>query len=403
MKILALGGAGRYCRSALKILLKSGAVDELVIAGRSQASLDAAQAEVAPSGSQVKISTAQADILSGTGLCEVIQGADLVVNATGPYFKTLLPGLEAAIAQGADYIDYAEDGRVIREALALDDKAKAAGTRALVGMGEAPGLNSLLCRYAIEQFDQPQRLTCGWVEYVESLLGHASEELEAIRETGRVNGAMQAMLQAFANKPLRYRNGTLIAVEPFSEEITIPTPDGEMTAYPFGSGEPVTLPASGVGKDLEAITYIAGVTPPKVNELLRQVCLKIATGEIDATQAAVEVFTELAEKPDVWLAEEVDPEFRPTGVMAEGIKDGQAMRLIAGFNWNFATLEADEVLGTAASIAVGALALMSDKDRPAGIYSAEALFDPLPFFSLLTQKHALFAEDGPIIERWEEL
>ena len=52
----------------------------------------------------------------------------------------------------------------------------------------------MLCRYAIEQFDRPQRLTCGWVEYVESLLGHAEEELRAIRESGRVNGAMQAVL-----------------------------------------------------------------------------------------------------------------------------------------------------------------------------------------------------------------
>ena len=38
MKIVALGGAGRYCRPALEILAESGLAAEVVIAGRSEAS-----------------------------------------------------------------------------------------------------------------------------------------------------------------------------------------------------------------------------------------------------------------------------------------------------------------------------------------------------------------------------
>ena len=41
MKVVALGGAGRYCRPALEILAKGGLATEIVIAGRGLASAEA--------------------------------------------------------------------------------------------------------------------------------------------------------------------------------------------------------------------------------------------------------------------------------------------------------------------------------------------------------------------------
>ena len=404
MKIVALGGAGRYCRPALEILAESGRAREIVIAGRSEASAAATAAELAGAYPKVSWQGAAADVLEPGSLAPLLEAAALLLNTTGPYFRTLIPALEAAISAGVHYLDYSEDGRAAEAALTLSDKAEAAGVTALIGMGEAPGLNNLLCRHAAERLDRCDRLETGWIEDVESLLGEAKESLAEIERTGRVNGAMQAVLQAFAENPRFYCDGKLVETAPFTETRTLRVPDGtEMQGYVVGFAEPVTLPRSLPG--LAEAVAIAGLSPPPVNELFRQVCTRMAAGEVVAADAAVEVFTALAENPECWLAGDRDPEYRPHSVVATGEKDGRPARVAATFRWDFATLNAREGIGTAAGFGEAAKAILGGEIAKRGVVAPEACFPPLAFLESLAEKHALFLRDGegPVAERLEFL
>ena len=404
MKVVALGGAGRYCRPALEILADSGLATEIVIAGRSLASAEATAAELAESHPKIAWRGAAANVLEPGSLPPLLEGATLLLNTTGPYFQTLIPALKAAIAAGVHYLDYSEDGRAAEAALALSDKAEAAGVTALIGMGEAPGLNNLLCRHAAERLDRCARVETGWIEDVESLLGEAKESLAEIEETGRVNGAMQAVLQAFAENPRYFKDGRLVETPPFGERRTLPVPDGtEMEGYVVGFAEPVTLPRSLAG--LTEVVAVAGLSPPPVNELFREVCTRMAAGVVVADDAAVEVFTALAENPDRWLAGERDPEYRPHSVVATGEKDGRPARVVATFRWDFETLEAREGIGTAAGFGEAAKAILGGEIAQRGVTTPEACFPPRAFLESLAEKHALFLRDGegPVAERLDFL
>ncbi|MEX0923418.1 MAG: saccharopine dehydrogenase NADP-binding domain-containing protein [Rhodovibrionaceae bacterium] len=397
MKVVALGGAGRYCRPALEILAESGLVSEIVIAGRSLTGAEATVAALSASHPQTAWHAAQADVREPGSLRPLLEGAALLLNTTGPYFLTLLPALEAAIAAGAHYLDYSEDGRAAEAALRLSGRAETAEVTALIGMGEAPGLNNLLCRHAAERLDRCDRLETGWIEDVESLLGDARESLAEIEQSGRVNGAMQAVLQAFAENPRYYRDGALRETAPFAEKRVLPVPGDaeggtEMEGVVVGFAEPVTLPRRLTS--LREMVSVAALSPPPVNQLIRQVCTRMAAGEVVAADAAVEVFTALAEQPERWLAGERDPAYRPHSVVATGEKDGRPARIVATFRWDFATLETREGIGTAAGFGEAAKAILGGKIAARGVVTPEACFDPLPFLESLAEKHALFLNDG---------
>ena len=399
MKILALGGAGRYFRPALETLAASDLVSEIIIAGRS---FSPAQEAAKSAGS--KAHAVQTDASNEGEVAALAQSADLLINVTGPYFKTLRPALRAAIKTGTNYIDYSEDGRTTEEALELDGSAKAAGIVALLGMGEAPGINSLVCRHVCERLDEAQDLTFGWIEDVESIFGGARESLDEIESTGRVSGALQAVLHYFSGEIKTYRDGRWTAIPAFEEAGTLPTPEGGgATGYIFGTAEVITLPRH--IPTLRSVTALAGLSPVPVNDLLRLQARRIAAGEVDEHGAASAFFRALVEESDRWLSGERDPEFRLNAVIAEGVRNGTRERHMATIRWNFDTLDAHEGIGTAGPLALAALKILSGEIPHRGVLSPEACFEPEAFFEELQARFDLFdwCDGGPFIEQSEPL
>jgi saccharopine dehydrogenase-like NADP-dependent oxidoreductase len=399
MKVLALGGAGRYFRPALETLAASDLVSEIIVAGRS---LSPAQEAAKVAGGKAR--AVQVDASNEEQVAALAEAADLLINVTGPYFKTLMPALRAAIKSGTNYLDYSEDGRTTEEALELDGAARAAGIVALLGMGEAPGLNSLVCRYVCERLDEPQDLTFGWIEDVETIFGDARESLEEIESTGRVSGALQAVLHYFSGEIQTYRDGGWATIPAFEEAGLLPTPEGgSATGYIFGTAEVITLPRH--IPTLRSVTALAGLSPIPVNELLRLQARRIAAGEVDEHGAATAFFRALVEKPDRWLAGERDTEFRLNAVIADGIRNGKRERHMTTIRWNFDALDAREGIGTAGPLALAALKILSGELSQRGVLPPEACFEPTAFFEELQARFDLFdRRDGsPFIERSEPL
>jgi saccharopine dehydrogenase-like NADP-dependent oxidoreductase len=387
MRVVALGGSGRYFQPALEALAASDLVSEIVIAGRRLASAEATAARAGPKGRAVEV-----DARDEPALAALAATADLLINVTGPYFKTLLPALRAAIAGGAHYLDYSEDGATVEAALALDEAAKAAGVLALLGMGEAPGINNLVALEVCRRLDRAEALTFGWIEDVETIFGGAAESLAEIEASGRVSGALQAVLHYCSGQIKTYRDGAWVKVEAFQDEGHLPTPGGETaTGYLFGTAEVITLPR--YLPDLRSVTALAGVSPPPANELLRRQAARIGRGEVDEQRAAVEFFTALANEPERWLAGDRDPELRLNAVVAEGLKDGRRARCRATINWNLETLEAHEGIGTAAPLALAALDICAGRLPQRGVLPPEACYEPAPFLQRLKRDFNLFDPD----------
>ena len=151
MRIVLLG-CGFHGRGIAYQLARSGRVDELLVLDR-----DAQRA--ARVGSKAGVASGSVDVTDGDSLRATLVGADTVVNAVGPYHKTALGVIEAAIDAGVHYVDMNDDHEVAEAVLldpAWDERARRAGVTVLMDCGVVPGLSGLLVRYASQQLDRTE-------------------------------------------------------------------------------------------------------------------------------------------------------------------------------------------------------------------------------------------------------
>lgn len=117
-------------------------------------------------GRKAGVSWGTIDVTDRGRLRDALSGADLVVNAVGPYHLTALGVIEAAIELGVDYVDMNDDHEVAETVLldsTWDDRARRAGVTVLIDCGVVPGLSGLLVRHASEQLDRTERVAIRFV------------------------------------------------------------------------------------------------------------------------------------------------------------------------------------------------------------------------------------------------
>ena len=146
MKIVVLGGAGMMGCIAVQDLVRSEAVDEVVIA------------DINPENARVvaeyldspKISQAPVDVRDHQGLVQLLAGAGACLNATVYYFN--LGIMAACLEARTHYTDLGGLFHTTRKQLELHDRFKAAGISAVLGVGSAPGVPNVQSRYAADRF-----------------------------------------------------------------------------------------------------------------------------------------------------------------------------------------------------------------------------------------------------------
>jgi saccharopine dehydrogenase (NAD+, L-lysine-forming) len=149
MKVAVLGCGGVGSEIARQ-LAGAGAVDELVVADLDVATATALADEV---GAQWR----QFDARDPDSVARVLDDAEVVCNAVGPFHKFALSIVEAAIATGTHYVDINDDYDVADALVGnphFDEAARAAGVVVLTGAGSAPGLTNLMARRAASELDR---------------------------------------------------------------------------------------------------------------------------------------------------------------------------------------------------------------------------------------------------------
>lgn len=158
MKVLILGGYGVF-GGRLAELLADRAELELVIAGRSRARAQAFCADYPGPARVTPLALDRRDIARGL---EALR-PDLVVDASGPfqdYGEDRYGVVEACIAQGVDYLDFADSADFVFGISRFDAACKAAGVFVLSGVSSFPVLTAAVLR-EMEQEMQVVSVTGG--------------------------------------------------------------------------------------------------------------------------------------------------------------------------------------------------------------------------------------------------
>lgn len=396
MRVIIVGGAGRYGRATTYFLANDPLVSDLVIADKD---VNVAQAFAERLGGGVQ--TAEVDLRDEQSLDALLAGADIFVNTTGPYFETQVPALRAAIRCGVNYCDFSEDFQATEQALALDPKAKAANITAIVGIGLAPGITNLMAVHAVNQIDVTEKLQVGWASDIELLAGPARMNLEDIRDRGRVSGVMRQFLNEASGKIPAYVDGQWVEIGPDTEPEEIELAEGiSLTAYPVGSAEVLTLPR--YLSDVKSVWTMVGLLPVQANELVREQCRRMAAGEIDVHAAAIAVFEALENESDRWL--DRPPGMIPGAVfaVARGLKDGRPVRYACAPGWSYSLKDEEFYYDpeTGGSAALAALKMLSGEVEAHGVLPPEACFEPTTFFQELARRWgARPVDDNILIEK----
>jgi lysine 6-dehydrogenase len=370
MRVLALGGAGTYGRVTAAVLAPSDLVSEIVIAGRD---LHAAEKLARELGE--KAVAAQVDVVDEDQLAALGADCDLMVNTAGPEFKVVLPALRAAIRAGTDYCDLCALGPITEQALALDVAAREAGVTAVVGTGFF-ALTGPMMVHAARQLDEPEEVRSCW--YVPApIWGYEPREtLAGWRELGHADMSWQCMMAQVAGKVRVYRDGGWTDVDPLEDAVQVRLPHGaEVTAYPGALPEPVTVPRTLTG--IRSVSAVTSFFPPEIFEAYCGYGRRIATGELDESQAAFAFFEYLATRPD---ESPPRPEGGETGIIwteAIGTKDG---RRVCRKCW-----PAGDWDSTQGPLAAVAFTILRGEIGARGVVAPEACLDPLPFFAEAAQ------------------
>jgi hypothetical protein len=156
----------------------------------------------------------------------VLEGADLVVNCTGPYYTLGPVILDASIAAGTDYLDICDDADATELLLQRDEAARAAGVTALVGMGSAPGTTNVLVRLALDSLPP----------------GEASAAITWCVDSDDMVGAVVPHFAHSFSTAVPGAGGTPSWEELEPQRVRFPEPVGEQLVVTLSHPEVLTLP-----------------------------------------------------------------------------------------------------------------------------------------------------------------
>ena len=149
MRVLVLGGAGGMGRVAVEQSAAHAFVDQVTVAD-----LDGARAADVAQRAGAKARGIALNVNDRASMRAAIETHDLVLNTVGPFYQFGVSVLEQVIDVGVNYADICDDWEPTLEMLALDARAKAANSLALIGLGASPGITNMLALKAAAALDE---------------------------------------------------------------------------------------------------------------------------------------------------------------------------------------------------------------------------------------------------------
>ena len=360
MKIVVLG-CGFHGRGIAYEIAADPGVSELVVADRS-----AERAERV--GEKTGAAWHATDVRDREALATLLDGAALVFNAVGPYHRTGLGVVEAALAAGVAYADMCDDHEMA-EALFLDPawtkRLAEAGVPVLIGCGIAPGISALLARLACERLEDARRVS------VRFSWNYSIAYPAALWHFFRINSGLAP----------QYIDGRYVRPGAFAgrETAHFLEPVSDRPVWYTGIIDPVSLSATLPG--LETVTAKGSYLQPEANDLLRDMVRWGMTGYEPVggvKDSPFQFLMDYLRAPEGRAVFDIPPLALPMAVRVDvdGTLDGAPRRL---------TYEAHDQgrKGTTAPAARAALMLARGELDFRGVAAPEGCIDPAPFLAAL--------------------
>ena len=236
--VIVLGGAGEMGRKAVSIISNFGNIGELVVADFDLAS---AEKIVAKNAAEAKmpLKAVSVDVTDSEQLISLLEGNDIVLNMTGPFYRLGMPVLEAAIAAGCHYLDICDDWEPTVDMLALNKEAVESDVVAVIGIGASPGISNILARVVCDRLDRVDDLYTVWPVDAGDERGDAIQVV--IEENQGASAAIVHWMQQISGEIEVVKEGQRVAQRPMLP-VTLNYPNaGEGTGYTVGHPEPITL------------------------------------------------------------------------------------------------------------------------------------------------------------------
>ena len=236
--VIVLGGAGEMGRKAVSIISDFENIGELVVADFDLASAEKIVAENAAE-TKMPLTAVSVDVTDSEQLISLLEGNDIVLNMTGPFYRLGVPVLEAAIAAGCHYLDICDDWEPTIDMLALHEKAVESDVIAVIGIGASPGISNILARVVCDHLDRVDDLYTVWPVDAGDERGDAIQVV--VEENQGASAAIVHWMQQISGEIEVVKEGERVAQRPMLP-VTLNYPNaGEGTGYTVGHPEPITL------------------------------------------------------------------------------------------------------------------------------------------------------------------
>ncbi|MGW4119403.1 saccharopine dehydrogenase family protein [Nocardia sp. NPDC004711] len=393
MRILALGAAGAMGAAAVDTAARLLGVERIVIADRDGQAAAAVARRFA--GARVPVSARPLDVTDALALRDALAQVDLVLNTVGPYYRFGRTVLSAAIDTGTHYLDICDDWEPTVDMLGLDDRARAAGVCAIVGMGASPGISNLLAALAAAELDTVLDAYTAWPVDVpgagggaESLLADEQPTAAAVHWMQQSSGSISAVTagRVVAQRPLR------------PVELTLPG-GRRGTAYTIGHPEPITLQRSlkPVG-DAANLMVVTPSTLAYLEMLRRDIDAGRLTNEAAAQELARPTLARIARSVPTALRTRGPGNLPPFFAALSGRRAGREYRVLAHLDPSVAggidKLFGDMARATGMPLALGMSQVIDGRARRPGVHPPEAVIDASRFFADLGRE---FGGGSPVV------
>jgi len=208
-------------------MIRLGEAESVVIADRSRPASERAAARVNGLLQTDKAQAAQLDVADGDAVVKLLAGLDAFLSAV-PYYNNL--GIaEAALRARASMCDLGGHTGIVRQQLALDAEARAAGISLVPDCGQVPGMGTSLIVHAMSQLDEPEEVFM-WDGGLPQKPRPPFNYLLTFNIEGLTN--------EYAEPCICLREGKLTELAPLTEleRVEFPPPVGELEAFTTGGG-----------------------------------------------------------------------------------------------------------------------------------------------------------------------
>ena len=337
-----------------------------------------------------KVSGLGLDVTDLNALKKAMEGADVVINTVGPFFKYGPPILEAAIETGCHYLDINDDWEPTIEMLKFHKKAEDGNSTAILGMGASPGLTNMLGAAAIQELDEVETLYTGW-----TMDGAAPEEESS--QSG-VNAAMIHAVQQMTGKVRVHNDGEPKMVKPL-KQVTVDFPCfGEFKTHIFGHPEAITFP-----HHFPSLKNSMNLAHGSGFGILKWI-MRLVDWNILSVEKAAGIVQDLSSS----IREDLETKGAETGIdmVRNSLDEPPSLYALAIGNKNGqkascgTTFRASDLISmgeaTGIPLACGLKLLIDGKITKFGVFAPEGAIDPNDFFKELYEISDLFEKSEEV-------